>query len=373
MDHKILTRKTEAGNTAVLVIVECFSDYPHLMCVKDTTAETTARAIVHNVIPMWGLSFQLYSDKGPSFTSALFSHINSLLGIRHVPMSSRSNGQAESVVKRLVEHLKIYAKDDLSIEEAIPLIEICLRATTNSKLLLSPHEIVFGRPMRLGIPGHPKPATSDAAPDKLAYYRWLSTELQRLHKAVKITREEMKLDDKHMYDKAHRVVTPSWKVNDRVLLRDNRVKPGALKVVTRQRFFGPYVIKQVVQGRPNVGVAYQLVDEKTGRIIRNLVTSDRLKAFNVNRDNFNKRLPRFNTGIDAQTSDSVKHQNKCDKENSSQQTSEPSPLEIMRHRIVKGKKQYLVRYSDNNDYWCDWVNRTLLNHYRKKGLKHLDI
>jgi len=177
-------------------------------------------------------------------------------------MSNRSNGQAESVVKRLVEHLKIYAKDDLSIEEAIPLIEICLRATTNSKLLLSPHEIVFGRPMRLGIPGHPKPATFDVAPDKLAYYRWLSTELQRLHKAVKITREEMKLDEKQMYDKAHKVITPSRKVNDRVLLRDNRVKAGALKVVTRQRFFGPYIIKQVVQGRPNVGVAYQLVDEK---------------------------------------------------------------------------------------------------------------
>ena len=61
MDHTILTRKTEAGNTAVLVIVECFSGYPHLICVKDTTAETTARAIVHNVIPMWGLSFQPYT------------------------------------------------------------------------------------------------------------------------------------------------------------------------------------------------------------------------------------------------------------------------------------------------------------------------
>jgi len=63
MDHKILTRKTEAGNTAVLVIVECFSGYPHLICVKDTTAEITAKAIVHNVIQMCGLFFQLYSDK----------------------------------------------------------------------------------------------------------------------------------------------------------------------------------------------------------------------------------------------------------------------------------------------------------------------
>ena len=97
--------------------------------------------------------------------------------------------------------------------------------------------------------------------------------------------------------------------------------------MTRQRFFGPCIIKQVVQGRPNVGVAYQLVDEKTGRVLRNLVTSDRLKAFNVNRDNFDKRLPRFNTGIDAQTSDSPKQQNDRDR-HSSHQTSEPSPIEI---------------------------------------------
>ena len=177
----------------------------------------------------------------------------------------------------------------------------------------------------------------------------------------------MKLDEKQMYDKAHKVISPSWKVNDRVLLRDNRVRPGALKVVTRQRFFGPYIIKQVVQGRPNVGVAYQLMDEKTGRVIRNLVTNDRLKAFDVNRDNFNKRLPRFNVGTDAQASESPKQQNER-----SHQTSEPSPLEIVRQRMVRGKKQYLVRYTDNNEYWCDWVNRTLLNHYRKRGLKHLD-
>jgi len=84
IDHKILTRKTTAGNTAVLIVVECFSGYPHLIPVQDTTAQTTARALVQHVIPMWGLNFELYSDKGPSFTSALFANVNRLLGIRHV-------------------------------------------------------------------------------------------------------------------------------------------------------------------------------------------------------------------------------------------------------------------------------------------------
>jgi len=59
-------------------------------------------------------------------------------------------------VERLSEHLKFYAKDDYTIEEVIPLIEMNLRAVPHSKLSISPYELVFGRPMPLGIPGDPE-------------------------------------------------------------------------------------------------------------------------------------------------------------------------------------------------------------------------
>ena len=58
----------------------------------------------------------------------------------------------------VVEHLKIYAKDDLTTEQVIPLREVALRSSAHSRLHLSPYEIVFGRAMPLGIPGEP-PAT----------------------------------------------------------------------------------------------------------------------------------------------------------------------------------------------------------------------
>jgi len=74
--------------------------------------------------------------------------------------TARSNGLAEALVKRLPEHLKFYAKDDYTIEEVIPITEVNLRATPHSKLLISPYEIVFGRPMRIGVPGHPSTAQS---------------------------------------------------------------------------------------------------------------------------------------------------------------------------------------------------------------------
>jgi len=141
------------------------------------TAETTARAIVHHIVPLWGIGFSLYSDKSPSFVNALFANINALLGITHITSASRtarSNGLAESYVKRLSEHLKFYAIDDYSIEQAIPLIEVNLRATPRSKLGISPYEIVFGRPMSLGVPGDPrciaKHEQPDIQSDRLSYY-----------------------------------------------------------------------------------------------------------------------------------------------------------------------------------------------------------
>ena len=196
MDHKPLTRTTNNGNTAILVIVEAFSGFPHLIPVQDMTAETTARAIVHHIIPYWGTGFSLYSDKSPSFVNALFANINQLLGIRHVTSAARtarSNGLAEAMVKRLSEHLKFYAKDDYTMEEVLPLIEVNLRAIPHSKLAISPNEIVFARPMRIGIPGDPittsSPNQSNVSAVRIAYYQWLSTELKRLHSAVKQARQ----------------------------------------------------------------------------------------------------------------------------------------------------------------------------------------
>ena len=63
--------------------------------------------------------------------------------------------------------------------------------------------------------------------DPTSYYRWLSTELKRVHDAVKVGREHIKVADKVKYDKANKVVEPTWKVSDQVLLQDNTVKPGS--------------------------------------------------------------------------------------------------------------------------------------------------
>jgi len=179
---------------------------------------------------------------------------------------------------------------------------------------------------------------------------------------VKTNRAELKIDEKLMYDKAHKAVMPDWQVNDRVLLKDARIKPGALKVVTKQRFFGPFIIKDVIQGRPDVGVAYQLVEEETGKLLKNLVTSDRLKRYNVDRTSFNQRLPRWRN---FKTPDrELKRQNAKNAAG-----EQPRPLRIVKQKMVDGKKQYLVQYDDGKHYLCELVSKALLEYSRKQRTK----
>ena len=125
--------------------------------------------------------------------------------------TARSNGQAEAMVKRLSEHLKFYSKDDYSVEEVIPLIEMNLRAVPHSKLGISSYELVFGRPMPLGIPGNPETSPEENT-DRIAYYKWLSTELHRLHGELKKAKEDLKLTEKQTYDRINKVQQPKWKV-----------------------------------------------------------------------------------------------------------------------------------------------------------------
>ena len=81
-------------------------------------------------------------------------------------------------------------------------------------------------------------------------------------------------------------------MGDLVLLHDTRVRPESTQVFTNKKFHGPYIIQQIVCGN-DVGQAYKLIRERDGKPLRNLVTSDRLKTYQVDRTEFTRRLPRL--------------------------------------------------------------------------------
>ena len=131
--------------------------------------------------------------------------------------------------------IKLYSADDTKLETVLPSIEMALRCTTYVRLKLSSYEIIFGRPMQVGSPGDlsklpPVPLTQQQ------FYQWLTHRLADLHKAVNEKRVESKMEIKEMYDKEHKVVPPSWKVGDRVLLLEIRIKPHSNVVLTHKPY-----------------------------------------------------------------------------------------------------------------------------------------
>ena len=155
LDHKTLTRKTKQANVEILCCVDAFSGWPVLQAVKDLTAFTTVKIFFERIVAQYGQPILVLSDRGPEFGGVLFKHMAKLFNITHRTSSAttaRSNGLAESCVKRVSELLKIYAKNDTEVEDALPVMEMALRSTANTRLELSLYHLVYGREMPVNEP-----------------------------------------------------------------------------------------------------------------------------------------------------------------------------------------------------------------------------
>ena len=182
--------------------------------------------------------------------------------------------------------------DDVTLENQLPIIALSIRCMPISRLQLSPFQILFGRQMPINTPG-PTTLAVPFSGDKESYYCWLAREIKRLHAAVRERKLQIKQDEKKAYDKVHKVKEASWKIGDRVLLRDTRVKPHSNRIVTTRPFHGPMIIKEIVQGSPDIGPAYKLEREDGGKPLKFLITADRLKKFDPDRTDLLKRLPQM--------------------------------------------------------------------------------
>lgn len=75
---------------------------------------------------------------------------------------------------------------------------------------------------------------------------------------------QIKQDDKKAYDKANKVKEQIWRVGDRVLIKDVRIKPNSDRVVTNRPYHSPMRITEIVQKDSDIGKAYKLEREDGG-------------------------------------------------------------------------------------------------------------
>jgi len=128
---------------AILVVTDRFTkSIVAIPCHKTINAEQTAWLLINHVYQYHGAWHTITSDRGPQFTSAVFSHIFSRLGVdchfstAHHP---ESNGQSEIYVEAVTNALKsslVHHSEDWA--DLLPFINFALNSTVHDATRVSP-------------------------------------------------------------------------------------------------------------------------------------------------------------------------------------------------------------------------------------------
>ena len=269
-----------------MAIICHFSNCTIYKAVCDETEQTTATVIIEEVFANYDLPSVIISDKAPVYTTLLFSTINKILGVKHrftATQSKRSNGTVERRIPALNNGLRIYSTDEINdtqIELILPVIQISLRASVNLETGLSPFEILYARKMPLPS----SISTEDSVPNFYStnsrnYVKWLRTALNSINDSIRRNKIKSKLIMKENYDRRYKNKEADYRVGDMVLLRDNRTEANSNRLLTRKPYLNnKFIITKIIE-HSDIGPAYKITNQKTGKIVKNLVNFDRIKRF----------------------------------------------------------------------------------------------
>jgi len=145
--------------TGLMNIVDVFSKYCVLIPVPfNIDSEYCARMVMDHWVRHFGPPMVLQSDQDVRFTSALYQSLVNMMGVE-MRLSSPYHPQSQGVCERLngiaVDALRTYVMDKGSHtkwHEIIPWLNFVLNSNHHSTINMSPHECVFGVPLRT-MPG----------------------------------------------------------------------------------------------------------------------------------------------------------------------------------------------------------------------------
>ena len=83
------------GNKYVLALTDYFTKWVEIFAIPDQTAATYAEIILNEVIARFGCPYNIHSNQGQNYESALFTELCQLLEIRKTrtsPIHHRCNG-----------------------------------------------------------------------------------------------------------------------------------------------------------------------------------------------------------------------------------------------------------------------------------------
>jgi transposase InsO family protein len=243
IDHVGPLPTSNGGHKHILTITDRYTRYAEAVPVPDTSARTTAEALVERIICRYGAFDVLLSDRGPAFTSELFSHMLTAFGIRHIKTTAfhpKSNGGVERFNKTLKRMLKLWVNQQhTDWDVLLPFALFAYNTSVHSTLKETPFYLNFARQARS--------VTDDVTDTDFvqrktvhAYAHEVADKLRRVHDQVNSILQKINADRQAALD-AEDVDEHTLHAGDMVYLYDETTPLGrARKLVKRWR--GPYVI-----------------------------------------------------------------------------------------------------------------------------------
>ena len=333
------------GHTGILVIVDRFTKAAEFIaCSSGMSAEDTAWLLIDHVYRHHGLPKDIVSDRGTQFTSKFWKAIMDQLKVQ-LNMSTafhpQTDGQTERVNQVLEQYLRAYvnARQD-NWSRLLPMAQFCYNSAYHASTKMTPFYANYGyNPTAV-----PTATTTTPIPQADFFLQQLSSihqELtENLNKATKAY--------KHQADKKRRP-TPEIAVGSMVYLESKNLKVRWVGRKLGPRKIGPLKVLEKISP-----LAYR-VELPHGSSAHNV--------FHVSRLTPERRPP-------------MEHQVKHTKPPPAIDTHTPEweVEEVIQHRWVRGKIQYLVKwlnYPPESNSWEPKANlkncKELINAYHTQA------
>ncbi len=208
--------------------IDKFSRWVEAYPTGRATAAHTAKCLVTDFIPRWGLPDCIDSDQGTHFTGQVVKEVSRMLKIKwnlHCPYRPQASGQVERSNRTIKTRLSKMHQEGVPWVEALPAVLCSMGASPNRSVGLSPHEIITGRPMQMPGVIDLRNADVHIASDALIAY------CENLTKAVQSAKERVESCWQTPPEGGHTIVPGQW-----VMIKAFKNKP------LEPKWYGPHQV-----------------------------------------------------------------------------------------------------------------------------------
>ena len=142
-------RESRKGYRYILVISGNASRFVLTIPMKDQTARTVAKCLVHKIITKYGAPKHVFTDRGTNFLSTLIKEIClfKIKQMRTTAYHPQTDGLVERFNRTLIDMLTCYVVDEPEQwERFLPCVTFAYNAAIQSTLKECPFFLFFGRP-----------------------------------------------------------------------------------------------------------------------------------------------------------------------------------------------------------------------------------